>query len=103
MKLLFNADPADGNGDTPPPAKPPKTSKEIIVGDDNRIKELETRVSDLQAKRQEDKTLVDSCVEFVSAAKRAPSARMPGKSLFDEVEDFLGFGQSAPVTDATPK
>lgn len=73
-----------------------KTSKDIVLADDPKIKELETRISDLQAKRQEDKGLIDSLSEYVTAAKKAPSVRMPGKTLLDELDEFMGFGAECP-------
>lgn len=84
---------------SPEPKPEKKTTKEIVVGEDRRIKELETRVSDLQKLRQEDKGLIDSLSEMVSAARKIPSARKPGKSLLDEVDEFLGFGSEPPATN----
>jgi hypothetical protein len=82
---------------------PKKTSKEIVVDDSGeKIKTLETRVSDLQAKRQEDKTLIDGLTQYVESAKKIVSTRLPGKTLLDELDEFMGFNESA-NENPTPK
>jgi hypothetical protein len=102
--LLRMADPAEGgdnNSDTPPADTGKKTSKDIVAGDDKRIKKLEEHISSLQDQRKTDRTLIEEMQVMLSKAKEAPSVRLPGKSLLDELEEFMGLSKNEETTQAT--
>lgn len=93
--ILLAPDESGGGGsdDTPSEKGGKPTSKDIVIGgDEKRIKKLETHISELQDKRKEDLGIIAELKKTVEALPKIPSARKPGKTLLDEVDEFLGFG-----------
>jgi len=98
-KLLRCPDDAGGGGDdsTPPaapPANPPKDDGQTaadVAAKGKTAKEihLEKQVSVLEDGQNLLKQELAEVKKFVAAARKAPSARKPGKSIADEVNDFL--------------
>lgn len=60
----------------------PKTKRELS---------LETHVSKLEDEKKTMMSQLSEMTKLVDGARLAPSVRKPGKSLLDEVNDFLGF------------
>ena len=62
----------------------PKTKREL---------DLEKNVSKLEDEKTGLLEQVQDLTKIVDATRRIPSARQPGKTIWDEVNAFLGFGE----------
>src|ERR1043165_6888284 len=98
-KLLRCPDDAGGGGgESTPPAAPPATAPAPKPPDDGRTAadvaagpktareiHLEKKVSVLEDAQNALRKDLEEVNKFVTAAKKAPSARKPGKSVLDEL------------------
>jgi hypothetical protein len=114
-KLLRSPDDPAGGGDgepTPPaappaPAKKPaddgKTAADVAAGGKTaREIHLEKKLSVLEDGQNALKKELEEVNKFVAAAKKAPSARKPGKTILDELDDFIFPKAPAPPPAAPP-
>ena len=79
---------------TDPPAESQDTSAGIVRRGPKtkRELELERRFSELEDSKKTLEAQLKEMTRTVDAARTVPSARKPGKSLWDELQDFLGWG-----------
>lgn len=87
---------------TPPPAKPEPTAADLAASGKSaeEIKALQKKVSTLEDDKQGLLTRLGTLETTLGSLKKIPSAK-PGKSILDELDDFLGFGEAAPPTTST--
>jgi hypothetical protein len=81
------------------PAKPaennPPTAADTAAGGKTaREVQLEKRLATLEDDHNSVKGQLKDAMEFITAAKKVPSGRNPKKSVVDDINDFLGFGDS---------
>jgi hypothetical protein len=75
----------------PPPKTKPKGFQPKPKPSEDPVS-LQKRISELEDELSAFKTNQAEAERLLEGARKAPSARTPGKSLLDEVNDFLGFG-----------
>jgi hypothetical protein len=78
----------------PPAAEPDETSAGVVRRGPKTKREigLEKRLSEMEDEKAQNLIATKELQKTVDAARRAPSARIPGKSVWDELQSFLGWG-----------
>jgi hypothetical protein len=80
--------------DEKPPGNPdpPESSKTVKGKKTEREIALELKLSELEDAARTKEARLGELEAFVSSSRKVPSARKPGKSVFDEIHEFI-FGE----------
>lgn len=90
MKILLAPDPQPGGDPAPASSETNPTAAETAAaGKSKREIALEKKVSEHEDVIQGLRTELKGITDYVSEAKKIPSARKPGKTLIDELNEFL--------------
>lgn len=78
-------------GENSPPAPPSDTSADLArkAAKSKREIDLEIKLAEQEDRSRETAAELKKTKFFLEQARKAPSARKPGKSLLDELNDFV--------------